>query len=76
MGSILWKIDTCLWNIYFSHIIINNDLSISFYNLGIDPLWGLTQDVIYWVGIDNLAFVHYCKTELGYSSDRQEWISH
>ena len=27
-------------------------------------LWGLTQDVYYWVCIDNLAFVHYCKTEL------------
>ena len=35
----------------------------------------MTQDVIYWVGIDNLAFVHYCKTELGYSFDRQEWIA-
>ena len=27
-------------------------------------LWGLTQDVKYWVVIDNLAFVQYCKTEL------------
>ena len=23
----------------------------------------------------DLAFVHYCKTELGYSFDRQEWIA-